>query len=165
MGKNQGDAGATEVRLRGFHRGGRFAPLLVALAACWCDSSSAVTPRCAKPDASFKVFLSRFTDDKDFQRARLVLPLVARAGNYQTWDASVELWSLKKIGQMSDPLIYSRQDRKRLNLSQDIVELRPNRYAEVYQANAGEADDTRLLYRFRDLEGCWFLEEIDDRSL
>ncbi len=130
------------------------------------SADDAINPTaCKKMDASFKEFLSRFTDNKAFQRSRLVLPLVARFGNYLTVDAAVELWPLAKIEQMQDSLIFSTAERKKLNLSQEIVMFQSNRYAEVYQANAGEADDTRVLFHFRNLKGCWFLEEIDDRSL
>jgi hypothetical protein len=169
MGEDQIDAEAAGMRRPGFRGKRHIAVVFATLTALWFGSSLAApiagTPRCVKPDVSFNVFLSRFTDDKSFQRSRLVLPLVARFGNYLTNDASVELWSLEKIVRMSDPLIYSRGDIKRLDLVQRVVAFQLNRYAEVEQENAGDADDTRLLYRFRNLEGCWFLEEFDDRGL
>ena len=92
------------------------ATLLVLLSVLWSAAASATQPAnptaCGKVGASSKAFLSRFTDDKPFQRSRLVLPLVARFGNYLTGDASVELWPLGKIERMKDPLIYSSKDQK-----------------------------------------------------
>ena len=81
-----------------------------------------------------------------------------------TLDASVELWRADKVNHMKDPLIYSRKDLKELNLVQRVVLYQPKRYAEVYQENAGEADSIRLLYQFRNIHGCWFLEEYNDRG-
>jgi hypothetical protein len=131
--------------------------------------ASAATPEaplsCVKIEQSFKAFLSRFTDDIAFQRSRLVLPLVSRSGDYEEGSLKVDLLSRSNIEKLKDPLIYSRAELKKLNLAQSILLLQKDRYAEVYQANAGEADDTRLLYKFRNVSGCWFLEETHDRSL
>src|SRR5258706_15036540 len=115
-------------------------------------------------DASFKEFLSRFTDNKAFQRSRLVLPLVARFGNYLTVDAAAELWPFAKIEQMQDSLIFSTAERKKLNLSQEIVMVESKRYSEAYQANTGERGGTRWSIHFRKLNGCMIAVAIDDRS-
>ncbi|MEP6829538.1 MAG: hypothetical protein ABI963_04310 [Rhizomicrobium sp.] len=122
-------------------------------------------PECEVHDKSFKSFLSRFTEDQVFQETRLVLPLVWRAGDYLTVDASVELWTLDKIKKLDYPLIYSSKQLKEERLVQSFPIMQPGRYAEVYQENAGEADSVRVLAHFRNIEGCWFLEEVDDRGL
>ena len=143
--------------------------LLTVLLLLFSSIASAATTEvplsCEKKDQSFKTFLSRFTEDIAFQRSRLVLPLVSRYGNYDMAIPKIELLSRSDIMKLKDPLIYSRAELKKLNLAQSVLLLQKDRYAEVYQANAGEADDTRLLYKFRNVSGCWFLEETHDRSL
>ena len=122
-------------------------------------------PPCAKPDASFKVFLQRFNNHTAFQRSRLSLPLVVRAGDGKTISSTVELWDLKHIRGLKDPLIYSDSQRQRANVSQsiDLVQENPS-VAEVGQAEKSEGDAVKLQYWFRKLDGCWFLAEFDDWS-
>ena len=95
----------------------------------------------------------------------MIFPLVSRFGDYRLSNQTVELWSLSDIHKQKNPLIYSRSDLKKQFLVQSISLFQPHRYAEVIQENAGEADSTRLLYKFREVGGCWFLEEVHDRSL
>lgn len=142
-----------------------FAVLLLLLLCVACSAKTEAPLSCANSDSSFSTFLSRFTDDIAFQRSRLVLPLVSRYGDYEMSIQIVELLNRSEIMKLKDPLIYSRAELKNLNLEQSVLLLQKDRYAEVYQANAGEADDTRLLYKFRNVSGCWFLEETHDRSL
>jgi len=122
-------------------------------------------PSCAKPDASFKAFLQRFTNQRVFQKSRLSLPLVVRAGDGKTIGSRLELWDLKRIKGLKDPLIYSDTQRQRANISQsiDLVQENPA-VAEVWQAEKSEGDAVKLQYWFRKHNGCWFLAEFDDWS-
>jgi len=122
-------------------------------------------PSCAKPDASFKAFLQHFTNDTVFQRSRLSLPLVVRAGDGVTVSSTVELWDLKHIKELKDPLIYSDVQRQKANisLSVDLVHESPA-VAEVWQAEKSEGDAVKLQYWFHKRDGCWFLAEFDDWS-
>jgi len=54
--------------------------------------------------------------------------------------------------------------RKKGKLVQTIL-LNTERYSEVYQEYGGEGDSPRILYKFRNISGCWYLEEIHDKSL
>ena len=122
-------------------------------------------PNCDKADAAFDSFLAKFTEDLAFQRSRLVYPLVVRYGNYGTSSITVQLLDKTDVTKLKDPLIYSEKERKNLDLVQEISLLQENRYAESFQVNAGEADSIRLLYKFRNISGCWYLEELHDKSL
>jgi|GEM_PF-1673808 len=121
-------------------------------------------PVCKKPDISFQTFLRRFADDVAFQRSRIVLPLVARAGDGVTTETTIALWSLARIRALKDPLIYPRNALKREHLDQHIEMLDDRQgYAELFQFR-DEADSVKLLYRFRRHGGCWALEEFNDIS-
>ena len=119
--------------------------------------------QCPTPDRSFKTFLQRFEEDIEFQRSRLVLPLVSRSGEYTMTDVLVELWDIEKIKKMDYPLILSRQGRKTEKVTEDIV-LFTKRYAETFHDGPSESDMYRMLYKFRQIDGCWFLEEVHDKS-
>lgn len=119
--------------------------------------------QCPVPDRSFKAFLQRFEEDVEFQRSRLVLPLVSRSGEYTMTDALVELWDIEKIKKLDYPLILSRQSRKAEKVAEDFV-LLTKRYAEVFHDGPPESDMYRMLYKFRHIDGCWFLEEVHDKS-
>ena len=118
--------------------------LLILLSSIASAATTEATLSCVKSDPSFKAFLSRFTNDIAFQRSRLVLPLVSRSGDYEMGSQKVELLSRSNIEKLKHPLIYSRAELKKLNLAQSVLLLQKDRYAEVYQANAGEADDSSL---------------------
>jgi hypothetical protein len=139
--------------------------LIMALALSCSDSAVFAQtrvnpPLCKKADASFRSFLSRFTDDLEFQRGRLVTPLVARAGDNVTTEMTIELWTLDHIKSLKYPLIYSSRERKKQDLDQSIL-LQTKRYAEVFQQQR-EADAIRMQYRFQYYTGCWFLIEVED---
>jgi hypothetical protein len=119
-------------------------------------------PACATPDPSFQQFLRQFEDDAGFRRSRLELPLVVRTGDGITNKAVIELWTLAKVRSRKEPLIYTRVDLKKYRPKEEILLLQTRRYAEVLQADAGEGDATRLMYRFRYRSGCWILEGFDD---
>jgi len=118
---------------------------------------------CGKPDGSFAVFLHRFTNDLQFQHSRLAPPLVARSGDGVTTEATTELWDMKHIKELKDPLIYSDAGRRKGHISQsvDLVHETPG-IAEVWQAEDGEGDAIKLQYWFRKQRGCWDLTEFDD---
>lgn len=119
--------------------------------------------QCPTPDRSFKVFLQQFEKDIEFQRSRLVLPLVSRSGEYTMTDTLVELWDIEKIKKLDYPMILSRQGRKAEKVAEDVV-LFTKRYAEVFHDGPPESDMYRMLYKFRHIDGCWFLEEVHDKS-
>ena len=119
--------------------------------------------QCPAPDHSFKAFLQRFEEDAGFQRSRLALPLVARLGEYTMADVTVELWNTDKIRSLDYPLILARKGRKVEHVTEAIV-LSTKRYAEVFQDGPPESDLYRMLYKFRNINGCWFLEEVHDKS-
>lgn len=128
----------------------------------WPLVSSAIAV-CKEPDKSFKNFLSNFTEDAAFQQGRIIFPLVYRFGDYTMTDLIIELWDKDKIKTLAYPLILSRGQRKKEGIQQSYL-LTTSRYAEVFQDRA-EADDYRILYKFRNIEGCWFLEEVHDKAL
>ena len=132
----------------------------------WLSSSAVaatplVIPRCGVSDASFREFLLKFESNPSFRDGRIVFPLVVREGNGVTAQATIALWSRSDVRGLKDPLIYSRPELTKANLSEQVLSL-SSASAEVVQSNAGEADDTRLHYRFKNFQGCWALEEFDD---
>ena len=112
----------------------------------------------------FAVFLKRFEEDISFQRSRIVLPLVVREGDYTVQGVSIALWDIEKIKALDWPLILPRKDMSRQGVSEAVL-LHTPRYSEVLQDGPSETDSYRLLYKFRNIGGCWFLEELHDRSL
>jgi len=136
------------------------------VAVCFLQISSATAGgiKCIKQDASFAEFLDRFTENILFQRSRIVLPLVAKFGDYRLVEPIIKIWTLKDISSLPYPLIYSKMQRKKGKLVQTIL-LNTERYFEVYQEYGGEGDSPRILYKFRNISGCWYLEEIHDKSL
>ncbi len=125
-------------------------------------SVSAVT--CTQHDASFNDFIFKFEENISFQRTRIIFPLVYRLGDYQLYNPTTKIWSLHDIMKLKYPLIYSKQQLKKEHMSQSII-IKTNRYMELYQEILGESDSVRVLYKFRMVGGCWFLEEVHDKSL
>lgn len=136
--------------------------LLVAMLLIMPAMASAVV-QCTIPDQSFKTFLQRFEEDIEFQRSRLVLPLVSRSGEYTMANVLIELWDIEKIKALDYPLILSRQGRKTENVTESIL-LPTKRYTEVFHDGPPESDLYRRLYKFRSIDNCWFLEEVHDKS-
>lgn len=136
--------------------------LLTALVIVLSTSAFAVV-QCPTPDRSFKAFLQRFEGDIEFQRARLVLPLVSRAGEYTMTDVMIELWDMEKIKSLDYPLILPQKKRQAEKVMETIL-LSTKRYAEIFQDGPPESDVYRMLYKFRNVDGCWFLEEVHDKS-
>jgi hypothetical protein len=128
----------------------------------WPITSTAVIV-CKAPDDSFKGFFLRFTEDAAFQQSRIIFPLVHRFGDYTMTNPIIELWDINRVKTLTYPLILSQTQRKAKGIEQSDL-LTTSRYAEVLQ-DRPEADDYRLLYKFRNVDRCWFLEEIHDRSL
>ena len=46
----------------------------------------------------------------------------------------------------------------------ESILLSTKRYAEVFHDGPPESDLYRVLYKFRNIGGCWFLEEMHDKS-
>lgn len=125
--------------------------------------ASAVSTTCNESDASFVKFLREFGENKRFQKQRIVLPLVARFGDYQMADPEVKLLWLPELEKLEYPLFRSSKEMKKDGITQSVL-LATKRYAEVIQDQA-EADSDRVLFKFRNIGGCWFLEELHDKSL
>ena len=119
--------------------------------------------QCSTPDHSFKEFLQRFEESIEFQRSRIVLPMVTRFGDYTMTNVVIELWSSEKLKKLDYPLILSLHGRKKEHVMESIV-LSTKRYAEVFHDGPPESDLYRVLYKFRNIDGCWFLEEMHDKS-
>jgi hypothetical protein len=143
-----------------------FLGILIFAATAPAFTAPATYPACTKPDISFQEFLNRFTNDVGFQRSRLMLPLIARAGDGKTSPATVESWSIKQIRDLKDPLIYSTADLRKFYLQQsvDMLHDAAPSIAEVWQRNRAESDAIKLQYWFRKFDGCWVLTELDDWS-
>lgn len=120
--------------------------------------------KCAVPDKSIDGFLQKFENDIAFQRSRLILPLVARFGDYTMSNVVIELWTIDKIKTLDYPLVLSNEG-KRKEAVKEATLLNTPRYVEVYHDGPPESDSYRVLYKFRSIEGCWFLEEMHDKSL
>lgn len=119
---------------------------------------------CPVPDRKgFSEFLKKFEDDVAFQRKRIVLPLVVREGEYTMTNVSISLWGMEKIKSLDYPLILSRAERAKALVAEDIL-LITKRYVEVFHDGPPESDLYRMLYKFRSIGGCWFLEELHDKS-
>lgn len=128
----------------------------------WSATSAAVI-ECRSPDKSFKSFYQRFTENARFQQSRIISPLVYRFGDYTMTTPVVELWDMAKLKAFEHPLILSRSQRKTEGINEAFL-LVTSRYSEVFQ-DRPEADDYRMLYKFRNVGGCWFLEEAHDKAL
>jgi hypothetical protein len=119
---------------------------------------------CPVPDKNgFDDFLKKFEEDINFQRTRLILPLVVREGDYSMAVVEVSLWDLGKIKSLQEPLILSKSQRKKELVTEDIL-LNTKRYVEVFHDGPPESDLYRMLYKFRFVNGCWYLEELHDKS-
>jgi hypothetical protein len=118
---------------------------------------------CKVPDASFKTFLSRFEQELAFQYSRIIFPLVFRTGDYSMTEVEIKLLDLPKVKSEKDPWILSETARKAKGILETWPVLTP-RYVEVFHKRP-EADSYRVLYKFRRVEGCWYLEEIHDQGL
>jgi len=129
----------------------------------FCLPTLAAGTVCAKSDPSFAKFLRQFGDDKQFQRLRTVQPLVARYGDYQMSNPDIRLLGTAELDALGYPLFRSAGELKKDGMRQSVL-LYTKRYAEVVQDQT-EADSDRVLFKFRSIEGCWFLEELHDKSL
>jgi hypothetical protein len=124
-----------------------------------------VALQCTVADTKgFPAFLKKFEEDIGFQRSRIALPLVVREGDYIVQGVSIALWDIEHIKALDWPLILPRKDRNKEGVSEEVL-LHTQRYSEVLQEGPPETDSYRLLYKFRNVGGCWFLEELHDRSL
>lgn len=53
---------------------------------------------------------------------------------------------------------------KNNGFDEKVVLLQRSRYAELFQDGPADTDSYRMLYKFRKIHGCWFLEELHDKS-
>jgi hypothetical protein len=144
-------------------------PAKVAIARCavvamsFCTINGALANDCPGPDGSFNSFLARFTDDIEFQRHRVVDPLVYRTGSLYQQTTDVELWAVDKVQALKTPLVMSRKQRRRFGILQTITFVTAD-YAQAHFEKP-EADSYRLALTFRKIDGCWYLEQLFDASL
>jgi hypothetical protein len=118
---------------------------------------------CKAPDRNFKEFSRKFENDLEFQSGRIILPLVMRAGEYGTPSVTIKLLDSAAIKSFRQPLILS-QKQQRSEHVQDYIVLNSKYFAMLEQGEA-EGDAYRVNYRFINYGGCWFLEDMHDRSL
>lgn len=118
--------------------------------------------RCPAKDKGFKNFLKKFVADVPFQQSRVIFPLVYRYGDYSMTNPVVELWDANKIRSLPYPLIRNSLQMKAERMEQSYL-LLTDRYSEVFQ-DIPDSDSERVLYKFRNVDGCWFLEEVHDKS-
>jgi len=121
---------------------------------------------CKQPDKSFDDFLEQFSANKSFQESRYILPLVYRSGSYSLandYGVTVELLNMEKIKSLNYSIFRSESERVKEGIGQQI-ELKTERYVELlhYLPNA---DADMVLYKFKEINGCWFLQEFHDISL
>jgi hypothetical protein len=125
--------------------------------------SSAFATACPGPDVTFRSFLARCTDDSEFQRDRVVDPLIYRTGNPHDQTNNVELWDIEKVRALKQPLVMQKKTQRRHGINQSIP-FATSLYAQAYY-DKPEADSYRLLLTFRRIDGCWYLEQLYDLSL
>ena len=121
---------------------------------------------CKQPDSSFDDFLEQFSENKRFQESRYILPLVYRSGSYSLandYGVSVELLSMEKIKSWKYSIFRSKPERIKEHIEQQI-ELKTEKYIELLQY-LPNADADMVLYKFNEINGCWFLQELHDISL
>ena len=141
----------------------RCAILAIALLGCSLPRHALAINECKKHDKSFEIFLSKFEEDMVFQRSRIVMPLVSREGNYFTTDPKIELLDIDAIEKLANPLILSKKEMKSQNV-QDYIIIKTDAFAELLQ-DQYESDANRVLFTFRNIDGCWYLEEMHDESM
>jgi len=78
-------------------------------------------------------------------------------------DLRTELWSAEKLGHLDGPLILTRAQRQQRNVVQE-VSLTTKTYVEVFHYKR-DADSYEIVYAFRRVDGCWFLESLHNTSL
>jgi len=136
-----------------------FAMAVVALTfPAWAWGSAACVP-----EPNFVAFVERFATDKSFRLERISFPLVVTLGDGAAREKVQERWSRSQFEAISAPLLLSGAALKRHGLSQRIRQV-DTTDREVYQFRE-EADSWRRIFRFRDVDGCWYLIAYADKSL
>jgi hypothetical protein len=120
-------------------------------------------PICPVPDKSFQSFLTRFSEDMQFRDSRITFPVVYRRGRFENSDLELQLWGTARLGALGGPLIMSRAQRRERDIVQEF-RLVARDYAEVYH-HKRDGDSYEVLFSFRRIAGCWFLEGLHDTSL
>ena len=141
-------------------------PLLLFLAAVLLASAETVLAQgtgCAVPDKSFQSFLGRFSEDEHFRSGRIIFPVVYRHGRFENGDLTAQIWDAERIKTLGAPLFMSRAQRTARDVVQELP-LVTKAYAEVHHYKR-ESDTYEVMFSFRRLGGCWFLEGLHDTSL
>ena len=120
-------------------------------------------PICPVPDKSFQSFLVRFSEDTQFREGRITFPVVYRRGRFENSDLQLQLWEAARVAALGSPLIMSLAQRRERDVVQEL-RLVARDYAEVYH-HKREGDSYEVLFSFRRIAGCWFLEGLHDTSL
>ena len=115
------------------------------------------------PDESFQSFLGRFSKDEHFRSGRIIFPLVYRHGRFENGDLTALIWDAERIKTLGAPLFMSRAQRTARDVVQELP-LVTKAYAEVYHYRR-ERDTYEVVFSFRRLGGCWFLEGLHNTSL
>jgi hypothetical protein len=123
---------------------------------------AAAGTQCNKPDKNFQIFAAHFSGDSRFRASRMAFPVIYREGGYISPGAKIELWDQSRLEAEPKIMMLAQPQLAEQGLRQDIL-VETSFYIEVLQSRA-EADDYRLLYKFRNIGSCWFLIEIDDQS-
>ena len=118
---------------------------------------------CIRPDPSFSKFLDAFSENQGFQRSRVLVPLLLRSGEYTLHGATIQILDAVEIENLAVPLFRSKRERKNISVYQSVLFV-TERYAEVFHGRS-RADFDQVLYKFRKIDRCWFLEEMHDLSL
>jgi hypothetical protein len=118
---------------------------------------------CAVPDKSFQSFLGRFSEDEQFGNGRIIFPVVYRHGRFENGDLKAQIWDAERIKTLGAPLFMSRAQRTARDVVQEL-NLVTKAYAEVYHYKRA-GDLYEVMFSFRRLNACWFLEGLHDTSL
>jgi hypothetical protein len=128
-----------------------------------CAFLTAAPALAACGDEQFSVFLHRFENDLAFQRERVLYPLPAKVGDGRAVEQRRERWTRADLEAREGSLILSNEERRKRDLRQRVVAESADRVTVFHYRP--EADSYRILYRFRNLSGCWFLARYENVSL
>jgi hypothetical protein len=91
-----------------------------------------------------------------------MLPVVYRRGHFENGELQVQLWNAERLRTLEGPLFMSRAQRSARGIVKELP-LVSKAYAEVYHyKRAGDSYD--VVFSFRRVGGCWFLEGLHDTS-
>ncbi len=118
---------------------------------------------CSVRDKSFDEFFAKFTENTQLQKERVVAPLVIRRfSEIARTEPTIELEDREKVTEeilsTKEPLVCSEKRRASLGLVKEFL-VKSKHVVEVYYHTL-ESDTRQIIYVFRKISGCWFLEEV-----